>query len=95
MRRASWLLWLPLLRRQLSSNRPDRMAPFGQGLGELLRQVVGGWPEAAEDHRPIAIGQQCLHLADQLLELWVLGWALERLRSLDQIFEPAGILSQG
>ena len=65
----------PLLRWQVPGDGHHHVSAFGQFLHQLLRQVVGGGPEAAEDHRPEALRQQPLELFQQLLELGIVGLA--------------------
>jgi len=67
------------------------MGSLRQFLLQLLRQVVGGGPEAAEDHWPEALRQQPLELLEQLLELGIVGLAAQAIRALDQIPQQPGI----
>jgi hypothetical protein len=52
---------------------------------------VGGGAEAAEDHRPVALAQQLLHLPHQLPQLGVLAGAPQTLGRFDQRFEMGAI----
>ena len=81
----------PLLGRQLTGDRPNHGAALGQGCGELFCQVVGSGAEAAEDHRPVALAQQLLHLPHQLLQLGVFGGAPQPLGGFDQRLQVSAI----
>ena len=67
----------PLLRWQITGDGHHHMGSLGQFLVQLLRQVVGGGPETAEDHWPEALRQQGLELFKKLLELGVVGLAAQ------------------
>ena len=67
------------------------MGSLRQFLLQLLRQVVGGGPETAEDHRPEALRQQSLELFEQLLELGIVGLAAQAIGAPDQILQQPGI----
>ena len=67
------------------------MSALGQFLLQLLRQVVGGGPEAAENHRPDALRQQPFELLQQLLEFGIVCLAAQAIRALDQILQQPGI----
>ena len=56
---------------------------------------MGRGAEAAEHHRPVAIGKQPFHLFDQQLQLRVMAGPTESIRPLDQTLQNTGITGIG